>query len=79
METETVLLNEEQTAELLGLKPSTLQRWRTGGFTDLPYIRIRYFIRYQLTDVLDFLERNRVGSKAPERVPEREAEGLQAK
>ena len=71
METETVLLNEDQTAELLGVKPSTLQRWRTKGFTDLPYIRIRYFIRYQLADVLEFLERNRVGGKATERALKR--------
>ena len=63
MVSETVLLNEEQAAEILGLRPSTLQSWRSKGWTELPYIKIRYLIRYRLSDVLDFLDRNQVGGK----------------
>ena len=60
----TTLLNEEQTAEILGVKPSTLQRWRSRGWTELPYLKIRYLIRYRLSDVLQFLENSQVGGKA---------------
>ncbi len=60
----TTLLNEEQTAEILGVRPSTLQRWRSRGWTDLPYLKIRYLIRYRLSDVLEFLEKSQVGGKA---------------
>lgn len=60
----TTLLNEEQTAEILGVRPSTLQRWRSRGWTDLPYLKIRYLIRYRLSDVLEFLENSQVGGKA---------------
>ena len=57
------LLNEEQTAEMLGMRPSTLQRWRSKGWTELPYIKIRYLIRYRMGDIQDFLERGRIGPK----------------
>ena len=60
---EPVLLTEEQTAEILGVRPSTLQRWRSQNWTELPYIKIRYLIRYRLSDVLDFLERSQVGGE----------------
>ena len=63
MVSETVLLNEEEAAEILGLKPSTLQSWRSKGWTELPYIKIRHLIRYRLSDVLGFIDRNQVGGK----------------
>ncbi len=61
---DTTLLTEQDAAKILDLKPSTLQRWRSEKWTELPYIKIRHLVRYQLSDILEFLERNRVGGAA---------------
>ena len=64
MDPRAPLLSEQDAAKLLGVKAATLQRWRIENRTELPYIKIRYLIRYRLSDVLEFLERNRVGRVA---------------
>ena len=44
------LLNEKQTAELLGLKPNTLQDWRVEG-KGPPYRKIGRLVRYDRSQV----------------------------
>ena len=45
------LLDENQAAEVLGLKPGTLSVWRCTGRHGLPFIRVGRRIRYKLADL----------------------------
>jgi len=49
------LLNEEETARYLGLRPQTLATWRSSRRYALPYIRVGRAIRYRREDVEKFL------------------------
>lgn len=50
------LLNERQTAERLGLKATTLRRWRWAGIGPR-YRKIGGAVRYDPTDLEAYLER----------------------
>lgn len=58
------LLSAGKTADILGLKESTLaqQRWR--GCKDLPWVKLGKSIRYKLSDIEAYIERSTV-SKEP--------------
>lgn len=50
------LLTEAQTAELLGLAPSTLRRRRSTGDPNQPdYVKIGRSVRYRSSDVMSFV------------------------
>ena len=49
------LLSVDDVAEMLGVAPSTLAKWRQTGQPDLPYLRINGRIRYRASDVEDFI------------------------
>jgi hypothetical protein len=55
------MLTTEATAALLGLHPGTLRNARSSKALDLPFIRIGGAIRYQLEDVLAFLDAHKEG------------------
>lgn len=57
------LLNEKQVAELTGIGVQTLRnsRCRRRG---LPYVKISKSIRYQLADILAFIEGRRIDPEA---------------
>jgi excisionase family DNA binding protein len=50
------LLTTDDVAEILGVSPSTLVRWRQTGEPDLCFLRINGRIRYRAEDVQDFLD-----------------------
>jgi transcriptional regulator with XRE-family HTH domain len=50
------LLSVDDVAELLGIAPSTLSKWRQTGTPDLPYLRINGRIRYRASDVDEFID-----------------------
>lgn len=51
------LLTEAQTAELLGLAPSTLRRRRSTGDPNQPdYVKIGRSVRYHLSSVIAFVD-----------------------
>ncbi|WP_265822559.1 helix-turn-helix domain-containing protein [Geovibrio ferrireducens] len=52
------LLNEEQVAEYTGIKPKTLQQWRSGR-KNLPFIKIGGAARYLFGDVRRFVAENK--------------------
>ncbi len=54
-ETQKQLLNTEETARLLGLKPRTLVLWRHEGRSELPFVRIGRAVRYRPADVEAFI------------------------
>ena len=54
------LLNTEQVAELLGLKPHTLAVARCEGSLKIPYFKIGRSVRYQRSDIEKYLSANRI-------------------
>ena len=57
------LLDPEQAAKYLGVKPGTLAVWRSTKRQDLPYIRVGRCIRYRPADVRAFNDRNYFNGK----------------
>lgn len=58
------LLTSEEAAELLGLKnKDTLSVWRTTKRYQLPYIKVGRLVRYQLSSIKKFIERNVCGEE----------------
>jgi excisionase family DNA binding protein len=51
------LLTTEQAACALGLRPQTLQVWRSARRYDLPFVKSGRLVRYRETDVVAFIER----------------------
>ncbi|NDV13762.1 helix-turn-helix domain-containing protein [Crenobacter sp. HX-7-9] len=49
-------MHEEQTAALVGVKPTTLQQWRWSGKYNLPFVKVGRLVRYRKSDVLKWLE-----------------------
>ena len=56
-----ILLNQNQLAELFDCSPRTLERQRLEG-TGVPFIRVGRLVRYRLTDVQAYIERQRCTS-----------------
>ena len=50
------LLNTQEVAEILGVKPQTLEVWRHTKRYALPYRKIGRMVRYKEEDVLAFIE-----------------------
>ena len=51
------LLTPEETAQVLGVKTSTLAVWRCNHRYGLPYVKTGRLIKYRESDILDFVER----------------------
>lgn len=60
MTNELQLLTPDQAAEMLGLKPQTLQNWRVTKAESLPYLKYGRHVRYRLEDIQRWLETKRV-------------------
>jgi excisionase family DNA binding protein len=54
------LLTTSEVSELLGVKPQTLQIWRTNKRYNLPYVKIGGLVRYKLDDIKNFIEQRTV-------------------
>lgn len=50
------LMNDAETAALLGIKPGSLPVWRSTKRYALPWIKVGRLVRYRRADVLAFLE-----------------------
>ncbi|MDZ4145690.1 MAG: helix-turn-helix domain-containing protein [Burkholderiales bacterium] len=49
------LRNEVESAQFLGVKPTTLQIWRCTKRYPLPYIKVGRLVRYRQSDLEAFL------------------------
>ena len=49
------LLNEQQAAKILGVKPATLQVWRSTKRYSIQYIKVGRLVRYRLSALQGFL------------------------
>jgi len=58
------LLTETQAAEILGVKPTTLQVWRSTRRYQLPYIKAGRLVRYRQSAVEAFISSRTVGAPA---------------
>jgi excisionase family DNA binding protein len=54
------LLTDQQAAELLGVKPTTLQVWRVNKRYPLPYVKVGRLVRYRLSALQAFLKTREV-------------------
>ena len=52
-----ILLTRSQAAELLGVKPSTLATWTTTKRYNLPYVKVGRLVKYRLSDIEEFIQR----------------------
>jgi hypothetical protein len=50
-------LNDKQSADALGVQPTTLAVWRSTGRYNLPYIKVGRLVRYRISDLAEFLAR----------------------
>jgi excisionase family DNA binding protein len=60
------LLTTDEAAELLGVRPNTLEQWRCAGKYGLRYLRVGRLIRYRLRDLEAWLDAHCVGADAEE-------------
>jgi hypothetical protein len=58
------LLDEDPAAEFLGVAPSTLMTWRCTRRYALPYIKIGRRVKYDITDLVEFIESRKVRPEA---------------
>lgn len=54
------MLNEQQAAEVLGVKPATLQVWRSAKRYPLAYVKVGRSVRYRLSALQAFLDSREV-------------------
>jgi hypothetical protein len=52
-----VVLDEKETSVLTGQSPKTLESWRNRG-QELPFLKLGRRVRYRLSDVIAFLDKN---------------------
>lgn len=58
------LISAGETANILGLKESTLAQFRWRGDKRLPWVKLGKSIRYKLSDIEEFIERSTIGKGA---------------
>lgn len=66
MTAEKHLLNDEEAAAYIGVRPQTLRDWRHHQRYGLPYVRVGRLIRYRLTDLQTWIESRLVGAAEQE-------------
>ena len=54
------LLTRDQAAIILGVKTQTLSVWASTKRYDLPYVKVGRSVRYRMSDLQRFIERNTV-------------------
>ena len=56
-----VLATPAEAAQLIKIAESTLQKWRSTGENNLPYVKIGRSARYRVSDLKAYVERHVVG------------------
>jgi excisionase family DNA binding protein len=56
--TKTCLVDRDTAAKFLGVKKNTLAEWAVNNKYPLPYVKIGRLVRYRMSDLEAFLERN---------------------
>ena len=53
-----VLATPEQAAQLIQISVNTLQKWRSTGENNIPFVKIGRSARYRTTDLKAYVERH---------------------
>lgn len=64
IQNEKTLVDQAAAAEILQVKPHTLTNWRCTKRYPIPYIKIGRCVRYRVSDLLAFVENNRINGEA---------------
>ena len=56
------MLNEVEAAEMLGLRPGTLNVWRSTRRVNIPFVKIGRAVRYRMSDLHDFIAKRTVNA-----------------
>jgi len=56
--TDDVLATTEEAATLIKINAATLQKWRSTGENNIPFVKIGRSVRYRVTDLRDYVERH---------------------
>lgn len=51
-----LLVNQNTAGELLSIPPATLQKWRSTGENNIPFVKIGRNVRYRTTDLKAYIE-----------------------
>ena len=54
------LLDEQEAADFLKMKVSTLRVWRSEKRYNLPYYKIGRSVKYKKEDLINFIEQNKI-------------------
>ena len=57
------MLTEQDAAEILGVKASTLCNWRCTGRYNLPFIKTGRLVRYRIADLAAWIAKRRIGAE----------------
>ena len=55
---DNVLVDQKGASKLLGIPAATIQKWRSTGQVELPFIKIGHAIRYNTADLRVWIENN---------------------
>jgi len=55
------LLNVQEVAELIGVKPSTIYQWTSQGF--IPHVKIGKLVRFNEDDVMKWVDATKTGGR----------------
>ncbi len=56
-----VLATPEEASALIKINAGTLQKWRSTGENNIPFVKIGRSVRYRVTDLKAYVERHVVG------------------
>lgn len=50
------LVDQNTAGQLLGIQPKTLQKWRSTGENNIPFVKIGRHVRYRTTELRKYIE-----------------------
>ena len=61
------LLNVQEIAESLGVKPSTIYQWTHQGF--IPHVKLGRLLRFKEADIVNWIEKRSIAGRAARKLP----------
>jgi hypothetical protein len=66
IQNDKTLVDQAAAAEILQVRPYTLTNWRCNKRYPLPYIKVGRCVRYRISDLIQFMENNRITGEGEE-------------
>jgi len=64
---DNILIDQTAAGKLLSIPPATLQKWRSTGENNLPFVKIGRAVRYNTSDLREWIAKhthNKMGGQA---------------